>query len=356
MGEFLQATGPIKTMTSNDQNPEELKAQALQRAASAANTSDLKALEREYLGKGGVIQGLLSAIPTLEPSERGAAGKQANMLKGALTAAFEARSAELALEAVEADRQAIGFDATMPAPGVERGSLHPITQVTRELEDLFDSMGYTILDGPEVETDHNNFEALNIPADHPARDSQDTFYCNKEGSLVLRTHTSPVQVRAMKHLKPPFRAVAPGKVFRQESTDASHEHTFHQMEGLVVGKDISVGHLIGAMKTLLAGIFGKEIEVRMRPGYFPFVEPGFELDARCPFCTEGCSVCKRTTWIELLPCGLVHPSVLRAGGIDPEEWSGFAFGLGLSRLVMLRFGIDDVRHLLSGDLRFLEQF
>ncbi|MBW2420461.1 MAG: phenylalanine--tRNA ligase subunit alpha, partial [Deltaproteobacteria bacterium] len=211
-------------------------------------------------------------------------------------------------------------------------------------------------DGPEVELDHYNFEALNIGRDHPARDSQDTFYCDEEGRLVLRTHTSPVQVRAMERLDPPFRVVAPGKVFRQETTDASHDHTFHQMEGMVVGKDISVGNLIGAMKTLLRGIFGKDLDVRLRPGHFPFVEPGFELDARCPFCSEGCSVCGRTTWIELLPCGLVHPNVLRAGGIDPEEWSGFAFGLGLSRLVMLRYGIDDVRHLLGGDLRFLEQF
>lgn len=160
----------------------------------------------------------------------------------------------------------------------------------------------------------------------------------------------------MERLEPPFRAIVPGKVFRQETTDASHEHTFHQMEGLVIDRNVSVGHLIGAMKTLLRGIFKKEIEVRLRPGYFPFVEPGFELDARCPFCTDGCSVCKRTTWIELLPCGLVHPNVLKAGGLDPEEWGGFAFGLGLSRLVMLRYGIDDVRHLLGGDLRFLDQF
>ena len=172
----------------------------------------------------------------------------------------------------------------------------------------------------------------------------------------MRTHTSPVQVRAMKRLTPPFRAIVPGKVFRNEALDASHEHTFHQMEGLVVGKDVSVGHLISAMKTLLRGVFGKEIEVRLRPGYFPFVEPGFELDARCPFCKSGCSVCKQSTWIELLPCGMVHPNVLKAGGIDPERWTGFAFGLGLSRLVMLRYGIDDVRLLLSGDLRFLEQF
>jgi phenylalanyl-tRNA synthetase alpha chain len=222
-------------------------------------------------------------------------------------------------------------------------------------------MGYTVLDGPEVELDHYNFEALNIPRDHPARDAQDTFYCDAEGQLVLRTHTSPVQVRAMEHvvrekLGPPFRAIVPGKVFRNEAVDASHEHTFHQMEGLVVGKDVSVGHLIGAMKTLLRGVFGRDIEIRLRPGYFPFVEPGFELDARCPFCTGGCRVCKQSTWIELLPCGMVHPNVLKAGGIDPEQWSGFAFGLGLSRLVMLRYGIDDVRHLLSGDLRFLEQF
>jgi len=326
------------------------------KVAAATDGAALKALEREYTGKDGVVAGLLAAIPTLPPAERRDAGIAANQLKQAVVAAVGVREAELAAEALEAERSGAGFDPTLPAPPLERGSLHPITKVTRELEDLFQSMGYEVLDGPEVELDLYNFEALNIPADHPARDSQDTFFVDADGARVLRTHTSPVQVRAMERLAPPFRAVAPGKVFRQETTDASHEHTFHQMEGLVVGKDISVGHLIGAMKTLLRGIFGRELEVRLRPGYFPFVEPGFELDARCPFCEAGCSVCKRTTWIELLPCGLVHPNVLRAGGIDPEEWSGFAFGLGLSRLVMLRYGIDDVRHLLGGDLRFLEQF
>jgi phenylalanyl-tRNA synthetase alpha chain len=330
--------------------------EAREKVAAAADEAGLKALEREYVGKGGVVGRLLAAIPTLPAAERGVAGKRANELKQSVQAALDARRAELSAAALESERAGAGFDPSLPPPAVERGSLHPVTQVQRELEDLFVALGYHVLDGPEVELDHYNFEALNIPADHPARDAQDTFFCDAGGRLVLRTHTSPVQVRAMERLTPPFRAVAPGKVFRQESTDASHEHTFHQMEGLVVGKDVSVGHLLGAMKTLLRGIFGRELEVRLRPGYFPFVEPGFELDARCPFCADGCSVCKRTTWIELLPCGLVHPNVLRAGGVDPEEWSGFAFGLGLSRLVMLRHGIDDVRHLLGGDLRFLEQF
>ena len=335
---------------------EQILSEARAEVAAARDAESLRAVDREYLGKEGVVARLLAAVPGLEPSERRAAGQGANEVKSAVLKAIVERKAALAQETLRAQLSDVGFDPTLPGAVQRRGSLHPITQVTRELEDLFTSMGYRVLDGPEVELDHYNFEALNIPADHPARDSQDTIFCDPQGHLVMRTHTSPVQVRAMEQLEPPFRAVAPGKVFRQETTDASHDHTFHQMEGLVVGKDISVGHLIGAMKTLLRGIFGRDLEVRLRPGYFPFVEPGFELDARCPFCEGGCSVCRRSTWIELLPCGLVHPNVLRMGGLDPEVWSGFAFGLGLSRLVMLRYGIDDVRHLLGGDLRFLEQF
>jgi phenylalanyl-tRNA synthetase alpha chain len=328
----------------------------LARIAAAPDAEALRAVEREILEKDGVVARLLTSIPKLPPEERKAAGQWANQLKGAVGEAAAARKAALEAAELESERSGAGFDPTIPGPRPERGSLHPITRVTRELEDLFTSMGYVVLDGPEVELDWYNFEALNIPRDHPARDMQDTFRCDPEGNVVLRTHTSPGQVRAMERMQPPFRAIVPGKVFRQETTDASHEHTFHQMEGLVVGKELSVGHLIGAMKTLLRGVFGREIEVRLRPGYFPFVEPGFELDARCPFCKDGCSVCKRSTWIELLPCGMVHPNVLKHGNIDPEVWSGFAFGLGLSRLVMLRYGIDDVRHLLAGDLRFLEQF
>lgn len=341
------------------QNTQDHLAGATARIAAASTVEELRAIEREFVGKDGVVASMLASIPTLPPAERKDAGQSANKLKGAVMGALESREAELGRAALEAERRAEGFDPTLPPPRPERGTLHPVTQVTRELEDLFTSMGYRVLDGPEVELDEYNFEKLNIPGDHPARDTQDTFYCDSPGSkatLLLRTHTSPVQVRAMERLKPPFRAIVPGKVFRQETTDASHEHTFHQMEGLVIDKNVSVGHLIGAMKTLLRGIFKKDIEVRLRPGYFPFVEPGFELDARCPFCEKGCSVCKKTRWIELLPCGLVHPNVLKAGGLDPEEWGGFAFGLGLSRLVMLRCGIDDVRHLLGGDLRFLKQF
>jgi phenylalanyl-tRNA synthetase alpha chain len=331
-------------------------ADAREKIAGAADRNALKDIERVFLGKKGVVAALLASIGSQPAEERKGFGQRANQLKQAIQDLISARADEIGHQTLAREREGQGFDPTLPPSALETGSLHPITQVTRELEDLFLSMGYSVLDGPEVELDHYNFEALNIPLDHPARDSHDTFFCDEAGALVLRTHTSPVQVRAMETLKPPFRVIAPGKCFRQETTDASHDHTFYQMEGMVVDRNISVGHLIGAMKTLLRGVFGVDLDVRLRPGYFPFVEPGFELDARCPFCETGCSVCKRTRWIELLPCGLIHPNVLKAGGIDPEEWSGFAFGLGLSRLVMLRYGIDDVRHLLSGDLRFLGQF
>jgi phenylalanyl-tRNA synthetase alpha chain len=212
-----------------------------------------------------------------------------------------------------------------------------------------------VLDGPEVETEYYNFDALNIPRDHPARDMQDTFWL--DGGNLLRTHTSPVQVRGMERLGPPLRMIAPGRTFRNESVDASHEHTFYQLEGMMVDRDVSVAHLLYFMKTLLGAIFGREVTVRLRPGFFPFVEPGFELDVQCLICGgAGCAVCKQSGWVELLPCGLVNPNVLRMSGIDPDQWGGFAFGLGLTRLAMMRYGIDDIRRLQGGDLRFLEQF
>ena len=316
----------------------------------------LSAIERKFLGKDGEVGKLLASIKDADPKDRKRIGQEANALKQAIEAALGERRAELEALELAAERKAEGFDATLPSARLRRGSLHPVTMVTRELEDIFTSMGYRVLDGPEVELDFYNFEALNIPKDHPAREMYDTFWCDEERHLLLRTHTSPVQIRALEKLDPPFRAIVPGRCFRNETVDASHEHTFHQMEGLVVGEGITVGHLIGTMKTFLREVFQRELDVRLRPGYFPFVEPGFELDARCPFCESGCSVCKGTTWIELCPCGMVHPVVLRHGGVDPEKYTGFAFGLGLSRLVMLRYRIDDVRHLLGGDVRFLEQF
>ena len=220
---------------------------------------------------------------------------------------------------------------------------------------MFQGLGFSWLDGPEVEFEYYNFDALGIPGDHPARESHDTFWL-KDGN-VLRTHTSPVQIRAMERFGAPLSVIVPGRCFRNETVDASHEHTFYQMEGLMVGRDISVSHLIYTMKTCLREILKRDIEIRLRPGYFPFVEPGFELDVNCPFCKgKGCKVCKQSGWIEMLPCGMVHPDVLRSGGLDPEEWTGFAFGLGLQRLVMVRYGINDIRDFTGGDLRFLQQF
>ncbi len=264
------------------------------------------------------------------------------------------------------------FDPTLPGEKIKGGHLHPITLVERELEDIFKSLGFMVLDGPELESDYYNFEALNITKDHPARDMQDTFYVdtqtemnqkrintndNNSGSLVMRTHTSNVQVRAMEKYGAPLRCVVPGRVFRCEATDACHEHTFYQMEGLMIDENISFANLIAVMKELISGIFRQEMKIRIRPGYFPFVEPGLELDINCTICGgRGCPSCKHSGWLELLPAGLVHPNVLRAGGIDPKKYSGLAFGLGLTRLAMMKYGIGDIRLFNSGDLHFITQF
>ena len=332
-------------------------AQAQSRVAAAADEGDLRSVERDYLDKGGVVADLLASIPKLDPAERKAVGVGANRLKGEIAKALEARRGQLANAELAARREASDFDPTLPGARAPRGSLHPLTQVQRRVEDIFTSMGYLVLDGPEVELDHYNFQALNIPSDHPAREMQDTFWCDHEQNLVLRTHTSPVQIRAMERLEPPFRAIAPGRVFRNEEMDATHSHTFHQVEGLCVGEGITVGHLVMTLRTALREVFERDqLDVRLRPGYFPFVEPGFELDVRCVFCDSGCRICSHTTWIEFCGCGMVHPNVLRAGGIDTERFNGFAFGFGLDRLVMMRQAIDDIRHFLDADLRFLEQF
>jgi phenylalanyl-tRNA synthetase alpha chain len=333
----------------------ELVAGSLERIRAARNGEELEAVRVEALGRKGALAAASKEMGKLAPEARAAFGKLLNGAKQTLEQAFEARNRGFAEEVLARRLDGEWLDLTLPAPGARRGHLHPITRIQRELEDLFRSLGFAVLDGPEVETEYHNFDALNIPATHPARDMQDTFWL--EGGNLLRTHTSPVQVRGMERLGPPLRMIAPGRVFRNESVDASHEHTFYQLEGMMIDRDVSVAHLLYFMKTLLGAIFHREVTVRLRPGFFPFVEPGFELDIRCLICGgEGCPVCKQSGWVELLPCGLVNPNVLRMSGIDPAKWNGFAFGLGLTRLAMMRYGIDDIRHLQGGDLRFLEQF
>ena len=333
----------------------DLAAATQARIAAVTTAEELETIRVEVLGRKGKLAEVSKDMGKLSPEQRGVVGKLLNAAKQSLEETLTSRQNAFAAAALAARLEREWLDLTVPAPGPGLGSLHPLTHIQAEIEDLFVSLGFTVLDGPEVETEFNNFDALNIPPDHPARDMQDTFWLSN--GHLLRTHTSPVQVRGMKKLGPPLRMIAPGRVFRNEEVDASHEHTFYQLEGMMVDKDVSVAHLIYFMKTLLSAIFKRDVTVRLRPGYFPFVEPGFELDIQCLICNGvGCPVCKHSGWVELLPCGLVHPNVLRLGGIDPEEYSGFAFGLGLTRLVMMRYAIDDIRQLQGGDLRFLTQF
>ncbi|HUA86617.1 MAG TPA: phenylalanine--tRNA ligase subunit alpha [Bryobacteraceae bacterium] len=340
---------------SLDTTISELHQGALAQLASADTLDAVEAVRVEALGRKGRLAEISKQFGKLDAQERARIGKLLNAAKQELESKIDARQAELERQALDLRLDAEWIDLTTPAPGVRPGSLHPVTQVQRELEEVFASMGFAVLDGPEVESEYYNFDALNIPADHPARDMQDTFWL-KDGRL-LRTHTSPVQVRGLETLGLPLKMIAPGRVFRNEEVDASHEHTFYQLEGMMVDRDVSVAHLIYFMKTLLSAIFHRDVTVRLRPGFFPFVEPGFELDIQCLICGgPGCAVCKQSGWVELLPCGLVHPAVLRAGGADPEQWNGFAFGLGLTRLAMMRYGIDDIRLFTGGDLRFLRQF
>lgn len=342
-------------MPMPEQDLPEIQRAAQARIATAASAAELDAIRVDVLGRKGTLAAISKDMGKLGPEDRKRVGQSLNTAKQQLEGALDIRKQQFDAAALEARLASEWLDLTLPAPGIRPGSLHPLTQVQAEIEDLFVSLGFTIFDGPEVETEWHNFDALNIPPDHPARDMQDTFWLSN--GHLLRTHTSPVQVRGMLQLGPPLRMIAPGRVFRNEEVDASHEHTFYQLEGMMVDRDVSVAHLIYFMKTLLSAIFRKDVTVRLRPGYFPFVEPGFELDIQCLICGgPGCAVCKYSGWVELLPCGLVHPNVLRMGNIDPEQWSGFAFGLGLTRLVMMRYGIEDIRLLQSGDLRFQQQF
>lgn len=321
--------------------------QALSEIQAAVDIKVLDNIRVRFLGKKGQLNLLLKQLGSLPSDERRTVGAALNEGKKQLEAAFSDSQAKLALESSRLREQSEAIDVTLPVdtgiPLHSSGTLHPNTLLQSRLEQIFRGLGFTVVDGPEVEKEYYNFEALNIPSSHPARDMQDTFW-TKDGNL-LRTHTSSIQVRALERMKPPLRIVAPGRVFRYERLDASHENTFYQMEGMMIDRKVTVGNLIYFMRTLLREIFGFDPRIRLRPGYFPFVEPGFELD-----------IWFKEKWMELLPCGLIHPRVLEFGGIDPREWQGFAFGLGLSRLVMSRFGIDDIRYLQSGDLKFLKQF
>ncbi len=308
----------------------------------------------KFMGKNGLVNEALKLIKTISPSEKKTYGEEVNKLKTSIETRLE--NVKNDLERLEIENMITGakiIDLTTPL-GENIGSLHPITITQKKLVDIFENMGFYVEDGNEIESEYNNFEAVNIPKNHPARDMQDTFYL--ENNQVLKTHTSASQNRIMKKFGAPLKVIFPGRCFRNEELDAGHENTFFQLEGLMIDKNISIANLIYFMKTMLSKIFEKDIEVRLRPGFFPFVEPGFELDCKCIYCDgDGCSVCKQSGWIELCPCGMIHKSVLEMGGINSSEYRGFAFGLGLSRLAMMTFNIDDIRTLNSGKIAKLKQ-
>ena len=339
-----------------------IEQQALQEIEHAADLNALQEIEVKYLGRKGELTIILKGLKDLSPEEKRTVGQLSNEIKAAVENDLQRKRDNLEQKELAKKLSQEFFDVTAPGTPHEIGHIHPLSQVQFEVENIFSDMGFAVMDGPEVESEYYNFEGLNIPADHPARDMQDTFFLEdheetKHGRLVLRTHTSPVQIRTMEKYGAPLRIIVPGRVFRYEATDASHDSTFYQVEGLVIDKNISLAHLKGVMAEFLTRLFRKEVKVRFRPGYFPFVEPGLELDFSCLICNEkGCSVCKQTGWLEFMGAGMVHPNVLKAGGIDSKEYQGWAFGFGLTRLVMMRYGIDDIRLLQSGDLRFLKQF
>ncbi|OBR94520.1 phenylalanine--tRNA ligase alpha subunit [Clostridium ragsdalei P11] len=316
---------------------------------------DIEDIRVKYLGKKGELTKILRGMKDLSKEERPAIGKLANEVRSTLENAIEEASKKIKSSATQAKLQNETIDITMPGIKQTVGKRHPLEQTLEEMKQIFISMGFTIEEGPEVEKDYYNFEALNIPKNHPARGEQDTFYINE--NVVLRTQTSPIQVRTMEKQKPPIKMISPGKVYRSDSVDATHSPIFYQMEGLVVDKGITFANLKGTLELFAKKLFGNDISTKFRPHHFPFTEPSAEMDASCFVCHgKGCRVCKGEGWIELLGCGMVHPQVLRNCGIDPEVYSGFAFGMGVDRMVMLKYGIDDIRNMYESDMRFLNQF
>lgn len=337
---------------------EALRDETLQKIEKSEALQELNQIRVETLGKKGPITEVLRGMKHLSAEERPVVGSFANEIRDHLTESIEEKKRELEELALNEALRKETIDVTLPGKQIHEGTSHILTQVMEEIEEVFLNMGYKIVEGSEVEQDYYNFERMNIPPNHPARDMQDTFYISNQ--LLLRTHTSPVQARTMEthdFSKGPLRMISPGKVFRRDSDDATHSHQFHQIEGLVVDEDITMADLKGTLEVVLKQLFGEERDIRLRPSYFPFTEPSVEVDISCFKCGgEGCNVCKGSGWIEVLGAGMVHPNVLEMSGIDPSKYSGFAFGLGPDRMAMLRYGVNDIRAFYQNDRRFLEQF
>lgn len=334
---------------------EAIKNQAMEKLARVSDIRELEDLKVAYLGKKGELTGILKKMGALSPEERPVIGQLANEVRFALEESIAQTKDRLIKEERSIRLKSETIDVTMPGRIKPIGKKHPLTIVLDELKDIFLGMGYEIAEGPEIELDYNNFEALNIPKNHPARDTQDTFYISE--NVVLRTHTSPVQIRHMQSHKPPIRIICPGRVYRSDAVDATHSPVFHQVEGLVVDKNVTMGDLVGTLQAFAKGIFGENSRIRLRPHHFPFTEPSAEVDVSCWGCDgSGCRICKGEGWVEILGSGMVHPNVLRECGIDPDVYSGFAFGMGIERIAMGKFGIDDMRLLFENDIRFLKQF
>ncbi len=333
-----------------------IRAEALGAVKGVSSLDALNTLRVKYLGRKGEISSLLKGLGDIAPSERREAGQQINAIKDVVDEAIKDRFTALQSALVDEKLRSERLDTSLPGRRTHMGRLHPITTIMGEVEDIFTGLGFSIAEGPELETDYYNFEALNIPKDHPARDMQDTFYISND--LLLRTHTSPVQIRVMEASTPPLRVIAPGTVYRRDS-DVTHTPMFHQVEGFMVGRGVTFSNLKAVLTHFLQTLFGKEVSVRFRPSFFPFTEPSAEVDIQCVICGGGgskCRVCKGTGWLEILGSGMIHPNVFRSVGYDPGVVSGFAFGLGIERIAMLKYGIDDLRLFFENDLRFINQF
>ena len=334
-----------------------LSTEALAKVAASTDTESLRAVELEFLGRKGRLTEILRGLKDLSGEEKGQVGKLSNEVKIEIEAAIAAKFGELEHAKFAKLAETEWIDPTQPGEKAERGTLHPLTQFIREAEKVFEKMGFAVATGPQIEDDFHTFTALNIPADHPARDAQDTLFIENSDGKLLRPQTSSVQIRWMQEHKPPFRIIAPGRVFRKDDVDASHSPMFHQLEGLVVDRDISLANMKAVMEEAVRQLINPDAKFRFRTSYFPFVEPGLEMDMSCTICSgRGCPACKKTGWIEIVGCGLVHPNVLKNVGVDATQWSGFAFGFGPDRMVMLRHEIKDLRLVFENDLRFLEQF